>query len=73
MAKTVKNFARVAMIQMKVVADDAEANLTRAEQLLAAACAEGPVDFAVVPECFDIGWGNPRAGLRPPVCDGAAL
>ena len=27
MAKTVKNFARVAMIQMKVVADDAEANL----------------------------------------------
>ncbi len=68
MAKTVKNFARVAMIQMKVVADDAEANLTRAEQLLAAACAEGPVDFAVVPECFDIGWGNPRAAqLATPV------
>jgi len=55
-----KDNVRIAMIQMKVVADDAKENLRHAEELLEQACRE-PVDFALLPECADIGWGNPNA------------
>ncbi len=63
-----KSFVHVAMIQMKVVMDDAERNLDHAMELIELACREETVDFAVLPECFDIGWGNPDArSLATPI------
>ena len=62
-----KNIAHVAMLQMRVAESDWETNLAHADELLAQACQQ-PVDFAVLPECFDIGWGNPQAAaLAAPV------
>lgn len=51
----------VALIQMRVVADDYAANFARADQLIGQALAEKPAQIALLPECMDIGWGNPRA------------
>ena len=55
-----KDIAYVAMVQMKVVYDDWRKNLEHADELLRQVCRER-VDFAVLPECCDIGWGNPKA------------
>lgn len=55
-----RDTAYVAMIQMKVVYDDWRKNLEHADELLRQVCRER-VDFAVLPECCDIGWGNPKA------------
>lgn len=54
-------FLSVAMIQMKVVADDFAANFSRADHLIGEALAQKPAHFALLPECMDIGWGNPKA------------
>ncbi len=56
-----KKFLSVALIQMKVVADDAAANFALADQLIGQALAERPAQIALLPECMDIGWGNPKA------------
>ena len=50
---------KVALIQMKVVYDEMNANLEHAEELLNGI--DEPFDIAVLPECFDLGWANPNA------------
>ena len=50
-----KNIAHVAMLQMRALRGKRlKQNLAHADELLAQACQQ-PVDFAVLPECFDIG------------------
>ena len=49
------------MIQMFVREGQPRENLAHADQLLAHTCGNHPVDIAVLPECMDLGWGNPIA------------
>lgn len=51
---------KVAMIQMKVIFDDILSNLERASKFIQLAAQEG-AEICVLPECLDLGWGNPKA------------
>lgn len=51
---------KIAMIQMQVVFSEPEQNLAHAEELVAQAAAGG-AQICVLPECMDLGWGNPQA------------
>lgn len=51
---------KIAMIQMRVIFSEAGQNLSHAEELVAQAAAQG-AKICVLPECMDIGWGNPKA------------
>ncbi|MDD3242751.1 MAG: carbon-nitrogen hydrolase family protein [Eubacteriales bacterium] len=52
---------KIAMIQAAVEYDRRAINFSKAHDLLTQAAAQG-AQIAVLPECFDIGWANPRAG-----------
>jgi len=51
---------KIAMLQLKVDFGQAEENFARAEKEIAAAAGLG-CRCAVLPECFDVGWGTPGA------------
>jgi predicted amidohydrolase len=51
---------RLAMGQMVVEGGCPEANLTRAEEMIRRA-ADAGCDIVVLPECLDLGWGDPSA------------
>ena len=51
---------KIGMIQMEVVFDKAEENIMRASELVKQAVKEG-AQICVLPECMDLGWGNPDA------------
>lgn len=51
---------RLGMAQMLVEGGQIEANLSRAEQMIARAAAEGCA-VVVLPECLDAGWTSPSA------------
>ena len=58
---------KVGMIQMKVVFDQAEENLRHADELVKKAASLG-AQICIIPECADLGWGNPdTAKLAQPV------
>lgn len=48
------------MVQMKVVFNEVNENMKHAEELIEMAAIKG-ADIAVLPECSDLGWGNPLA------------
>jgi len=50
---------KIALIQSKVIYDDADKNLAAAEALLSSITED--YDIALLPECFDFGWANPAA------------
>lgn len=50
----------LAMAQLRIEGGKPEANLTRAEDMLAQAAASG-CRVAVLPECMDLGWTHPSA------------
>jgi len=50
----------IAMAQMVVVGGEPEANLARAESMIADAAAQGG-SLVVLPECLDVGWTHPSA------------
>lgn len=54
---------RVGMAQMYVVGGDLEANLARAQSLIAQAAQE-KADFIILPECCDLGWTDDSAGAQ---------
>jgi len=54
---------RIGMAQTLVVPGDADANLARAADAIAAAAAER-CDAVVLPECLDLGWSWPEAPAR---------
>jgi predicted amidohydrolase len=51
---------RIGMAQMRVEPGQAEANLRRAADFIAQA-AQQRCDAVVLPECLDLGWGDPSA------------
>jgi len=58
---------RVAMGQMAVEGGEPEANLRRAEGMIAQAAERG-CSFVVLPECLDVGWTHPDAArLAEPI------
>ena len=60
----------LAMAQMRVEGGQPEANLERAERMIADA-AEQECAFAVLPECLDLGWTHPSArDLAQPIPGG---
>jgi predicted amidohydrolase len=52
---------RVGAIQMRIADSDREDNLRRAVEWIRKGVRESGIQFAVLPETFDIGWINPRA------------
>lgn len=63
---------RVAMAQILVEGGEIEANLTRAEQAVEQAKAEG-AEVVVLPECLDAGWTHPSAPQLATPVDGATV
>jgi predicted amidohydrolase len=51
---------RLAMIQMSVVGDEVEVNLSHAVELIGEAARNGAA-VAVLPECLDVGWAHPAS------------
>ena len=51
---------KIAMIQMKVQFGHLDKNLHHAASLVSSAASSG-ADICVLPECLDLGWGNPDA------------
>ncbi len=51
---------KIGMLQMKVVFDEVEQNLQKAGALVKKAAGMG-ARICMIPECADIGWGNPDA------------
>ncbi len=51
---------KIAMIQMRVDFNEPSKNLERAEQFIGEA-AKAKAQICILPECLDIGWGNPKA------------
>ncbi len=59
---------RVGVIQMRITDSEREDNLRRAAAWIRKGVAESRIEIAVLPETFDIGWINPRAGeLAEPI------
>ena len=55
------------MIQMNVLFSEPDKNIQRASELVKSAKAKG-AQICVLPECMDLGWGNPDANsLAEPV------
>ena len=52
---------RLALVQMRVVPDDKEGNLRRAEERIAEAARSG-AEVVLLPETMDAGWTSPSAG-----------
>ncbi len=58
--KAEKTALKVGMIQMKVIFSSPQENLSRAADLVKKAKEQGS-QICVLPECLDLGWGNPDA------------
>lgn len=54
------NDIKIAMVQMKVIPGEMERNLLHAAELIAQAASAG-ARLALLPECLDLGWTNPKA------------
>jgi len=50
---------KIALIQMQVIFNEPETNLSKAEKLINRITED--FDIAVLPECFDLGWASPNA------------
>lgn len=54
------NIVKIGMIQMNVLFSEPDKNIQHASELVKSAKAKG-VQICVLPECLDLGWGNPEA------------
>lgn len=61
------NIVKIGMIQMNVLFSEPDKNIRHASELVKSAKAKG-AQICVLPECMDLGWGNPEASsLAEPV------
>ena len=61
------NIIKIGMIQMNVLFSEPDKNIQHASELVKSAKAKG-AQICVLPECMDLGWGNPDANsLAEPV------
>ncbi len=61
------NIVKIGMIQMNVLFSEPDKNIQHASELVKSAKAKG-AQICVLPECMDLGWGNPEASsLAEPV------